>query len=130
MKAEAHILKAGRFEATIGRLDPEEDYEAIIWASMHVCTHWLNAVFHAKGITPEDIDFEHTFYLEKIPDQESLRASLDDELRGVLKALEVFEGLRTTHVRGPGPYGPAICEMSGEAFERIKAYGQKSVGQA
>ena len=90
MEIEKHIEKSERFERTAGRLHPEEDYEAIIWARMHACTHWLNAAFHAPKITPSDLDFEHTWYLEKIPNQEQLRAHLDDDLRGVLSALTVF----------------------------------------
>ena len=128
MEIKKHMEKAARFERTAGRLRLEEDYEAIIWARMHACTHWLNAVFHAQKITPANIDFEHTWYLEKIPDQEQLRAHLDDDLRGVLSALTVFEGLRVTHVRGPGPFGADITEMSNEAFDRIKAYASRNAG--
>lgn len=129
MEIERHMEKAARFERTAGRLRCEEDYETIIWARMHACTHWLNAAFHAQKITPADLDFEHTWYLEKIPDQERLRAHLDNDLRDVLSALTVFEGLRATHVRGPGPYGSAITEMSEEAFDRIKTYASRATGR-
>ena len=51
MTPELHLTKAAHFAATAARLDPVEDYEAILWAGMHTCTPWTNAIFHAKGLT-------------------------------------------------------------------------------
>lgn len=122
MKIAEHIAKAKRFEATIQKLDLDSDYEVINWARMHACSHFLNGALHARSITPEEWDIRHTWYLEDYPDQAQLAAKLDDEFRQALWSLTVFEGLRQTHVRGQGPYGPEITAISTRAFDHIKNF--------
>ena len=51
MKIKGHIEKANHIEATVQKLNPEDDQETIIWGLMHICSNWLNAALHAKGIT-------------------------------------------------------------------------------
>ena len=101
VKPKLHLTKAAQFAATAARLDPIEDYKAVMWAGMHMCTHWTNAIFHAKGLTDVEFDFEHFWYIDRCPDTDRVLAGLDGQLGGLLDALAVFEGLRTAYVRGP-----------------------------
>jgi len=128
MKIDEHVAKAKRFEATIQKLNIEADYEVINWASMHFCTHLINGALHARGITAEDWDIRHTWYLlEDYPDQARLAAKLDEEFHQALRALHVFENLRQTHVRGPGPYGPEIVARAKIAYDRVKEFCGKTL---
>ena len=128
MNAKDHIEKAGRFERSIKKLDTAEDCESIMWARMHICTNLLNAAFHAAGITPEDFDFSHTWYLEDFPDRAHLEKTVDGEFRGALRKLTVFEHLRETCVRGAAPYGPALLAASDEAYLHIREFCAKHTG--
>jgi hypothetical protein len=130
MKPDLHLAKARRFIATKGRLDPVEDYEAIMWANMHICTHWINAIFHAGGLTSEKYDFEHTWHLDRCPDRERLLAGLKDKKQGgemqtLLDILTAFEGLRTTYVRGPGPYGADFLGRSEDDVARVRRIAER-----
>lgn len=127
MKIAEHVAKAKRFEDTIQKLDVQADYEIINWARMHVCSHLLNSALHARGVTPENWDIKHTWYLEDHPDQAHLDKNLDPEFRQALWALTVFEGLRQTHVRGEGPYGPEITLLAEKAFNQIKDFCRRTI---
>ena len=129
MKPELHLTKAAHFAATAARLDPVEDYEAVMWAGMHMCTHWTNAIFHAKGLTGVEFDFEHSWYIDRCPDTDRVLAGLDDQLGGLLDALTVFEGLRTAYVRGPGPFGPEVLARSQEALDRVRTVAVEVFGE-
>jgi hypothetical protein len=120
MSPEIHLAKAARFERTVTRLDPTDDFEAIMWAYMHVSTHWANAVFHAKELTDIEFDFEHTFYIDRSPDRERILAGLDESISPLLDILAIFEGLRTTYVRGSAPFGPEVLKRSQDALQRAR----------
>jgi hypothetical protein len=123
---DAHLDKAQRFIATGKQLDPVEDYEAVMWCNMHICTNWINAVFHARGLTDETYDFEHTWHLDRCPDRTRLLAGLaDEEMQELLDRLTVFEALRTTYVRGPAPYGPQVLRRSSDDVAHIRAIAAK-----
>ena len=125
MTPELHLTKAAHFRATAAHLNPEDDYEAIMWAGMHTCTHWTNAVFHAKGLTGVEFDFEHSWYIDRCPDTDRVLAGLDNQLGGLLDALAVFEGLRTAYV----PLGPRLPQevlaRSQEALDRVRAVAEE-----
>ncbi len=127
MTIDEHMAKAERFNASLKCLDPVDDYEAVMWARMHICSNWINAALHAKAVTPEDDDVAHTWYLFDYRDKEFLEKNLDEETRDALSQLTVFESLRTTHVRGPGPYGPDIGKLSNKAFNHLKEFCAKAV---
>lgn len=129
MNANEHIEKAGRFERSMKKLDAGEDFESIMWARMHICTNLLNGAFHAAGITPEDFDFTHTFYIEEFPDQAHLEKMLDEEFREALRKLAVFENLRETCIRGAVPYGVELLAASDEAYLHIREFCAKHIGQ-
>lgn len=63
MKIEEHMAKAERFARSVEKLDPAEDFEAVMWGRMHICSNWINAALHAKGVIPENNDVAHTWYL-------------------------------------------------------------------
>lgn len=117
---ELHLSKAARFAATSDRLHPEEDYEEIMRAGMHMCTHWTNAVFHARGLTSIEFHFEHSWYIDRCPDTDKVLAGIDDQLAGLLDALAVFERLRTAYIRGPGPFGPGVLARSQVALNSVR----------
>jgi hypothetical protein len=126
---ELHLTKAAHFRATAAHLNPEDDYEAIMWAGMHTCTHWTNAVFHAKGLTGVEFDFEHSWYIDRCPDTDRVLAGLDNQLGGLLDALAVFEGLRQP-MCGGAPLGPAclpqeVLARSQEALDRVRAVAEE-----
>ena len=112
----------------MNKLDAEEDYESIMWARMHICTNLLNGALHSQGITPEDFDISHTWYLEDFSDQAHLEKNLNQEFRKALKKLIVFESLRETHVRGPAPYGPIALAASDEAYFHIRKFCARYIG--
>ena len=120
MNPKIHMDKAARYVATIGGLDPEDDYETILWASMHACTHWMNAIFHAKGLTGEDFDVAHTWYLDGCPDRGRLDPKLDDQMRKVLDAMSLFERLRLSHVRWDAPFGAQAVRDSRATFDWMR----------
>ena len=128
MKVKEHIEKAGRFERSAKKLDAAEDFEAILWARMHICTNLLNAAFHAAGITPEEFDFSHTFYLEEFPDRAHLEKTVVGDFREALRKLAVFENLRETCVRGSAPYGPELLAASNEAYDYLREFCAKRTG--
>jgi len=130
MKPELHLAKAKRFLGTVEHLDEEDDFEAIMWASMHICTHWINAIFHAKGLTAEDYDFEHTWRLGRCPDPDRLQAGLDGRMQELLDAMAVFEALRTAYVRGPGPFGPLVLGQARAHFERVRRAADETFAEA
>ncbi len=124
-----HIEKAGRFERSVKKLDAAEDCESIMWGRMHICTHLMNGALHAGGVTPEDFDIDHTWYLGDFPDQAHLEKTLDGEFREALRKLAVFEHLRESCVRGATPYGPALLAASDEAYVHIREFCAKRTGQ-
>lgn len=127
MKPKIHMDKAANYVASIGRLDVEEDYEAILWASMQACTHWMNAIFHAKGLTSEDFDADHTWYLDNCPDRQRFDPRLDDEMRKVIDSLALFERLRLSHVRWDAPFGPQAVRDSRATFDWMRRTAEASL---
>lgn len=130
MKIEEHMAKADRYAQSMKKLDPAQDFEAVMWARMHVCSNWMNAALHAKGIILEKDDVAHTWYLFEYGDHDFLEANIDEETRRALSELTVFESLRTTHVRGPATYGSEVCELSDRAYNHLKAFTEKAIAAA
>lgn len=130
MNPRIHMDKADRFCATIDRLDPEQDYEVILWASMHAATHWMNIIFHAKGLTGEDFDLAHTWYLDDNPDRERFVSGLDDEARTVLDHMALFERLRLSHVRWDAPFGAQAVRDSRPTFDKMHKMAESFLATA
>ncbi len=127
MKIEEHMAKAGRFVQSLKKLDAEQDFEAVMWGRMHICSNWMNAALHAKGVLPENDDVAHTWYLFEYGDHDFLEANIDEETRLALTELTVFESLRTTHVRGPATYGSEVCKLSERAYNHLKEFTEKAI---
>ena len=127
MKIEEHMAKADRFMQSVKKLHPTDDFEAVMWGRMHICSNWINAALHAKGIIPEKDDVAHTWYLFDYADHDFLETNIDEETRRALTELTVFESLRTTHVRGPGAYGSEVCKLSDRAYSHLKEYTEKAI---
>ena len=116
MRTREHVLKAGRIEATLRKLDSERDYEMIIETCMLAATHLLNAALHTRGVTHGHSDQSHTIR----PPLEFFRKPVDAELEEAMKPLKFIEGLRPLHVRGGAPHDPQMVEQCLGAFETAK----------
>ena len=95
---------------------------------MHACTQWINGVLHAKGITDEDWDISHTWYLDRMDDPTRLSSKLDDALLVAIEKITYFERIRMSHVRGPCPYGKEILDISDEAYQHVENYCKGILG--
>ena len=128
MLIEEHLAKAKRFIESAGKLDPVDDYEAILWARMHIGSNWLCAALHALGMTPPEDDVAHTWWLFDYGDKDKFEAHIDEAMVKAFKALGVFESTRQSHVRGPGPYGPEVLKHSDEALNYLEKYAREKIG--
>ncbi len=128
MQIKEHLAKAERFIRSARKLDPQEDYEAILWARMHIGSNWLCAALHALKMTPPEDDVAHTWWLYEYGDRKRFEAYIDQAMVNAFKALGVFESTRQSHIRGPGPYGPEVLKLSDEAYHYLKEYAEKTVG--
>lgn len=125
MQIEEHMAKADRFIESVSKVDPVEDYEAILWGRMHIVSNWLCAALHALKMTSPEDDVAHTWWLYDYGDKERFESFVDEDMVRAFRALTVFESTRQSHVRGPGPYGPEILKVSDEAYNYLKAYTEK-----
>ena len=121
-----HIAKAQRLEATLKKLDPEDDYEMIIDLCMLAGTHYYNAALHAADITPQMHDQGHS----AAPPLEYLRKSITPEIKSGVELLAYIEGIRPTYVRGNTPCDGAQLERVLNAFETIKKTFSVVIGNA
>ena len=136
MKTQEHTEKAERFERSARKI-PKESYEMLIWNRMHAGTNYLNAVLHKLGITPEGWDLIHTdFPLQKYdleelsegePDGSLIRFRTEGSMREAMDALDIIERLRSSHIRGPGPYGEMVTARALEAYEGLREFCLKTL---
>ena len=106
MKPEEHRAAALRIERSLAKCGPA-DYEIRIEAAMLAGTHWLNAAFHAAGVTGNGDDIMHSYLLTV---NEYRRLCVADEPS--VKALSAIEDLRPPFVRGNRPDGEAAGERA------------------
>jgi len=127
MKIEEHVEKANRIERTVRKLNPNDDQEVIVWGLMHICSHWLNAALHYKGVTEWSWDMNHTSFLDSHPDKKNIYLKLDKELRISLKKLLSIENIRESYVRGCSDWQPCIMENAFESYKLIKNFCGKMI---
>lgn len=94
MRAEDHWEKAQHLEnSRIGKLDPNADYELLIWSCIHGGAQLLNVILHRARVTADDFDMIHT----SVPD---FTFQIPDAHKPVFEALARIEALGPRFVRG------------------------------
>lgn len=119
MNISGHQTKIKDIETSLHKLDPEQDYEAVIELAMLIAAHYLNAMFHRVGILPVNKDIRHnrlaTFLKENSIFEERVRT-----------AIEGIEMLRPGQV-----YGKGQDTMSGKrALAHLEIIRKESEGRA
>ncbi len=126
MKPFEHIQKAGRLEASLRKLDLEEDYEMVIDTCMNAATHYMNAALHAEGVSHEMQDQGHT----DRPPLKFLSISPGGELQKAMRPLKFIEEIRPRHVRGTERCERETIEKCVACFDEAKRMFLKIVGDA
>lgn len=107
----------------MAKLNLDADYEAIIENCMIAGTHYYNSVMHTLGITPGEKDFKHTYK------PRPLLPLVPGELTPMKDALHVVELLRPHHVRGCDAYTPEVGRACWSAYQEVKTFAMKVIGQ-
>ena len=97
MDIETPLELAEQWEATLAKIEPEEDHVAAIEICMMLGTRLLNAVFHKCGIREEAFDQNHTTR-SRIPSEAEQRITPD--VRALMGELHYVEQMRGLHCRG------------------------------
>ena len=106
MNESSHRTKAERIERSLAALDVEH-FEAIIEGCMLAGTHWFNILLHRARLAAENGDAMHAEFLSL-----GARRKVSLQMPTALGALDEIEALRTSHVRGDMPDGPAAARRA------------------
>lgn len=115
MRIEHHLQKVSRFQATLGKLDYNDDYETMIEDFLLASAHLINAAMHKLKVLGEDKDIKHNLLFGFIKKENPL-GSQSPEVAGLILQLEQ---LRPSHVYGKGKNGET-ARMAEEIFLKIK----------
>ena len=126
MEPRDHVAKAQRIEASLRKLDPDDDPEMIIETCMLAATHYFNAALHAEGITNQLMDHAHTFR----PTLEGYIKQPGAALQAAMEPLKFIEQLRPGHCRDNEPITRAIMDKCLQSLEEAKAGFLEIVGDA
>lgn len=139
MKIEYHLDKVRRISEIRSRLDPLEDFELRMWASMTAATNAFNAALHEMGLTkpgdyysynavgiyvvPPKVLSEWRKEVKPLGDLVHIGAppvpfDFPQALSAAAEALQVVERFRATSVRGNRPVTEADVRVCDDAFER------------
>jgi hypothetical protein len=124
MDASQHFDKADRLEASMRRLQPDQDYETIIESCMLAGSHYLNAALHEAGVLPPT---EHLLHSNEPPT--TYWASVPESLRLAYPAMKFIEDLRPRYVRGDEQYESGLAEQCLESYRAVKSICRKGAGQ-
>jgi hypothetical protein len=138
MEVAAHKEKIVRLDDLRGRLDPVEDFELWMWASMTAATNALNACLHQLGLTEPGPYFPHQIpglYVAPEPGSpgrwKTLFAAPGDvihiglppfegeipgRIQEAARALDRIEQFREPYVRGHQPITPDLGDRCGAAY--------------
>lgn len=121
MQAEEHWAKAARLETSRNRLNVRDDYELIIWTSIHAGAHLLNASLHKLGFNKPNHDYIHS---HKVESDRQIPGNVA-ELLSTLKSIEV---LGPRFVRGNDQLDPEGAVKSClVAYAKLKSAAQTLV---
>lgn len=115
MIAAEHRAKAERIERSMAKCSAA-DFETVIEGAMLAGTHWFNLLLHANGLRPPDGDIVHTEFVQ-LGERRKFAIVLSEEMR----ALDLIEDLRTTHVRGNMPDGEQAALRALKALALLRA---------
>jgi hypothetical protein len=115
MNIAGHRAKAERIERSMAKCTPA-DFETVIEGAMLAGTHWFNLLLHAAGLRAPDNDIVHTEFVQ-LGERRKFALVLLEEMR----ALDLIEDLRTTHVRGDMPQGEAAAREALALLARLRA---------
>ncbi len=137
MEISIHLEKMARLDNLRGRLDPLEDFELWMWASMTAATNGLNACLHHVGLTKPSPYYAHQIpgmYVAPVPvngkwrelfaepgdlihtDVNSFAGKIPPHLESLARELETIEDLREPYVRGGKDATPEICKSCDAAY--------------
>ncbi len=114
MNIAGHRAKAERIERSMEKCSAA-DFETIIEGAMLAGTHWFNLLLHAAALRAADNDIVHTEFVQ-LGERRKFALAMPEELR----ALDLIEDLRTTHVRGDMPEGEAAARRALAALARLR----------
>jgi hypothetical protein len=114
VKIAGHRAKAERIERSMAKC-ALADFETVIEGAMLAGTHWFNLLLHVAGLRTEDNDIVHTEFVQ-LGERRKFALAMPDEMR----ALDLIEGLRTTHVRGDMPAGEAAARKALTALAQLR----------
>lgn len=120
MRIEHHRKKIERFQATIKKLDYQEDYETLIEDFLLAAAHFINASLHKLNFLREDKDIKHNQLFGFLKKEKALNESSEE----IAELIQQLEQLRPSHVYGKGENGE-IAKKAEEIFKRIKALCQR-----
>lgn len=114
MNIAGHRAKAQRIEHSMAKCSAA-DFETIIEGAMLAGTHWFNLLLHAAALRTTDNDIVHTEFVQ-LGERRKFALAMPEELR----ALDLIEDLRTTHVRGDMPEGEAAARRALSALASLR----------
>jgi len=113
-----------RFEATLNKLNYEDDYETMIEDFMLASAHLINAALHQLNALREDKDIKHNqlfgFIKRELPFGEG---SIE-----IADLIQQLEQLRPSHVYGKGENGNT-AKKAEEIFLQIKMKCDQILGK-
>ncbi len=124
MKIDHHLKKLARFEATLSKLDYEDDYETMIEDFMLASAHLINAALHQINALREDKDVKHNqlfgFLKRELP--------FGEDSSEIADLIQQLEQLRPSHVYGKGENGNT-AKKAQEIFLQIKQKCNNILGE-
>jgi hypothetical protein len=138
MEISAHREKMARLEELRLRLDPEDDFELWMWASMTAATNGLNACMHHLKLTEPKPYYPHQIpglYVSRGPDGRwtsffadpgdvihfglpPVKGKVPQVVLDLSVQLGVLDDLREPFVRGGEPITPEIVARCQNAYEK------------
>src|SRR3989344_905987 len=106
MKIEHHLDKVTRFEATLKKLDYEDDYETMIEDFLLAAAHLINAAMHQLNNLREDKDIKHNQLFGFLKREQAA----GEDSAEIARLIQQLEQLRPSHVYGKGKNGETAKE--------------------
>lgn len=122
MKIEHHLNKIKRFEATIARLDYEDDYETLIEDYVLVSAHLINAAMHKLETLKDSKDIKHNLLFSFLKKEKLLKKKSEEVANLILN----LENLRPSHVYGKGKNGETARKAE-KFYLKIKEICEKII---
>ena len=150
MEISKHLEKISRINDLRERLDPQDDFELWMWASMSAATNAMNAMLHKLGVTSPGEHFPHQIpgiFVEPsrvngkwkkviVPPGDLIHIGyppistpIPNILSAFLNALATVEDFRESHIRGNAPITREITEQCDAAYRRCMDQAKAILGE-